>query len=375
MEINPKTQSQPAAVQNNTKQRPKKKLLIGLLVAAAMVLAGGAGAATFYVTQNNKPEKVLADAFTNTVADTLEKKPAVMAGKISFESKGDTPVKVAIGLDGKSSGENGQGSADITVDFSGKTYNIKTSAVVFGDEEFYVKVENLQETVNTLVGSQPEFSSYSQIFEPVIAKIDNRWIKVTKDDLKEFGMPDEEKLDKCTSALEAVKLSNPDKKALKKLFKENQFIVAGEELGSESISGEKSFHYKLDFNNQAAENFAKQVINLESFAEVKRDCELDEEKIADGFKEGDSKTKKDDVKPVVELWVGKKSRRPTKFRVAASDKEFAVDFDTTVKFDAKDVTIEKPSSSISITDLKDEIQGIMGQQTGTPSTVSGFDTL
>lgn len=351
-------------------KKSKKKLLIGLVVLAILLVGGGALAAYTYL--NNKPEKVLADALANTASDLTEKKPSAMIGTLTFESKGDSPVKIAVKFDSKASGENGQGSADVTVDFSGKTYNVKASGVVFGEEEFYFKIENLKKTIATLIGNQPEFATYSQLVDPIVAKIDNRWIKVTKADLQELGMADEQTVDKCTTALQNLKLSKDDTKQLKKLFKQNQFIVAGETFKAEKVGDEDSFHYKLDFNNQAAENFAKQVIAMPSLSGVKTDCGIDEKDITDGFKKEDSTASKTETKPVVELWVGKKSRRPTKFKVSANDKDVTVDFTTQVNLNARDISIEKPTSSVSVDELKAEFEKIVPSAS---SNVSGFENL
>lgn len=337
--------------------KSKKPLLIGVIL-AVIVLAGAALAGT-YVYMNNKPEKVLADAFANTASDLLDKKPASTIGELSFESKGDTPAKVNLKFDGKSNGENGQGSAEVTVTFDGKTYNVKTSAAVFGEDEFYFKIENLKKTVDTLVANQPEFKLYTSTLDPIISKLDNQWIKVTKDDLKQFGMVDEQKVDKCSAAVQNLKLSKDDKKQLKKLFKENQFIVASEKLKTEKAADESSFHYKLDFNDKAAESFAKQVIEMKSLSTVKKDCGIDQKDIEEGFKKSTTEEEKNDVKPVVELWVGKKSRRPTKFKVTASDKEFTLDFNTELKLNTKNVTVEKPTDSISVNELKAEFEKLI----------------
>lgn len=353
----------------------KKRMIISGVILAVLLLLG-IGAFLGYNYLNNKPEKVLADALTNTMSDIVEKKPASTIGQLVFESKGDTPVKATIAFDGKYSGENSQGSAELTVDFSGKTYNIKTSAVVFGEEEVYFKIENLKRTIADIINSRPELDSYSEVIDPLISKIDNRWIRITKDDLKDLGMADEQTVDKCSNALQNIKLSKEDKKQLKKLFKENQFIIASETLQSETVADESSFHYKLDFNNSAAENFAKQVISLKSFEGVKNDCGIDEEDIEDGFKQGsETSQRNNEPKPVVELWVGKNSRRPTKFRVSANNKEVVVDFDTQVKFSDQTVNIEKPSSSVSIKELQAEFEKLVPSANSSQSNVSEFETL
>lgn len=340
---------------------------IGLIIGgfiAILVLAGGVLGAALYMQQNNKPEKVLADALVNTASDILEKKPVAAAGSIMFESKDQNAGKISITFDSASSGENSRGKADVAVEFGGRTYNLKAEAAMFGSDEYYVKLENIRQTLTTLAGSQPGFSQYIAVFEPIISKVDNRWIKVTADDLKQFGSTDVATLDKCAAAVQGVSLSGSDKDELKKLFRENQFIVAGESFDSETIGGESSFHYKLDFNDEAAEQFAKSVVSLSSFEAVKRDCELTEDKLKESLDDARASGNESDVKPVIELWVGKKTRRPTKISVAANDKSVTLDFATEIKLDADNVTVEKPEGAVSVSEIQAEFQKIMMQSSG-----------
>ncbi len=347
---------------NPLPKRKKMKLFIILVLLAIVVVSGGALAAT-YVYMNNKPEKVLADALSNTINDTLEGKPTTTLGSVVFESKGAQAAKVTVKFDSKISGENSSASADATVAYEGKTYSLKTSTAVFGDSEYYFKIENLKKTVGSIVTAQPAIGTYVAPMDPIITKLDNNWVKVTKEDLKQFSGTGEQDFDKCTEAVKNLKISTPDQKQLKKLFKENQFIVASENLKIEAIEGEKSFHYKLDFNNAAAEKFAKQVIAMESFKTIKADCEINEKQIEEGFKQAKDSSKSSKIKPVIELWVGKASRRPTKLRVSAHDKDVTLDFNTQVKLGASGVDIQKPSSFITVNELKTEFEKL--QQTNT----------
>lgn len=345
--------------------RKKVGLFIGAAVFIFAVLAVGV-TAFLLVQQNNKPEKVLADALVNTASDILEKKPSTSVGSFEFVSKGDNPASIKVAFEGASSGENGKGSADVTVDFAGQQYTIKSAATVFGSEEYYVKIENLKQTLEALASNQPDFSQFVESFEPIISKIDNQWVRITKSDLKEFGALDEEKLDACANTLENLQLSRDDKKQLKRLFSENQFIVAGETFAAETASGEKSFRYRLDFNDKAAENFAKQVLEMQSFTQLKKDCDIDEAEIKDQLSDASNSTESRE-KPVVELWVGKKTRRPTKFHVSTKDKDVTVDFNTELRLGAEGVTIEKPSKSISIQEVQREFQKITNQSAGAAS--------
>lgn len=355
----------------NLRKSNKKGLFIGFALAFVFLLTGG-GAFAFYTYQNNKPEKVLADALANTISSFGEKSSSTTLGSLTYEYKGDQSVKVKVAFEGKATGEDGQGSADITLDFAGRTYTVKTSAVVFGEDEVYFKVEKLKALVDQLLANNPEAAAYGEYVNPIVAKIDNRWIKITKDDISKLSSASKDEVDTCTEALKSFKISKNDSKQLKKLFNENQFIIVSEKLKNETAANENSFHYKLDFNNAAAEGFAKQVITLESFKSITQSCELDEKKIAEGFKDAKDGVAKEASKPVVELWVGKEKRRPTKFRVSADDKDVTVDFSSEFRLGAENVLIEKPKTSVSITDLKEEFENLMpsggAPQTSTRST-------
>lgn len=353
----------------NLRKSNKKSLFICFALALIVLLSGG-GAFAFYTYQNNKPEKILADALANTVSSFSEKSSSATLGSLTYEYKGDQTAKVKIAFEGRATGESGEGSADITIDFAGRTYSVKASAVVFGEDEVYFKVEKLKALVDQLLSNNPEVADYGEYVNPIVAKVDNRWIKVTKNDIGKLSGADKDEVDKCTEALKSLRVSKDDSVQLKKLFKENQFIVVSEKLKNEAAANENSFHYKLDFNNAAAEGFAKQVITLESFKDITKRCELDEKKIAEGFKDAKDGAAKEASKPVVELWVGKKTRRPTKFRVSADDKDVTVDFSSEFRLGAEDVLIEKPKTSVSITDLKEEFERIMPSATSAQADVS-----
>lgn len=362
----PAQPSQQLPPQPAASKKSKLPLIIIAAVVLLTVLAGGAFA--MYSSLNNKPEKVLADALSNTASDVLSDKPTTAVGSLSFESKAETPLKVTLNFDAKASGSNSSGSLDASVTLAGQVYKLKTSVAGFGDSEYYFKIENLKQTVASIKNTQPEFATYTQYIDPLVNKLDNQWIKVTKDDLKQLSGVSETSVDKCSAALSNIKLSKGDQKKLKSLFKNNQFIVASEKLTTEKVADEDSFHYKLDFNNKAAVSFAKQVVALDSFKTLKADCDISDSKIDDSLK-ADTTDKTGDVKPVVELWVSKSTRRPTKFRVSGQDKDMTLDFSSQFKFNATNITIDKPSNAESINDLKADFEKIL------PSSTSNLESL
>lgn len=355
---------------------PKRKFGIKKVMLVALVLlvaAGGGGAYAYYTVMNNKPEKVLADALSNTMTDVLDRKPMTSVGNLQYVQKSENGMKVTLDFSAKQADENYQSEATLQVEAAGRTIiNVKGAAIGFSkDEEAYVKFDNLKETVEQLkdvLGGQMDTSPYNALIE----KIDGKWIKIDAAALSELGFDAaEEKVSKCTEAFTNLRIAKPDQKNIKEIFLRNQFAIASEKLDSESVDGEKSFHYKLDFNEDASVQFAKELVELESFKTVKADCGIDTSQFDKAKSSADSVTSavKDEVKPVFELWVGTQSRRPTRAKVTVDDKSFTAEFVSNVKIDAKDVSIDKPTESIYIVDLMKEFESVLGASTDIPSSL------
>lgn len=341
-------------------QKPKNNKLfkIILLVATVVLLFGAGGVLAYYQIMNNKPEKVLADAMVNSLTDILNKKPTKFAGMFSFETKSDQKFKISIKFDGQNSGENSTANTEAKINFAAYEYNIKTTAMVFGENEIYVKFGNVEETLDTVAKNSPLIATYVNEFKPVIQKIDNRWIKITNDDLKQLGSGERD-LDKCTKSYNNLKFSKQDTKKLKQLFKENQFIIVSQQKANEKINGESSFHYIIDFNNQVTQKFFEQVIELPSMERVKQDCEINKSDFQQSAKKFEEQS--NSAKPIFELWIGRKSRRPTKVSVKASNTEATLDFNSTIKLGASPIEFVRPNNTISIIELKRDVEARLSQ--------------
>ncbi len=194
-----------------------------------------------------------------------------------------------------------------------------------------------------------------QSFDPIIKKVDGTWIRITTSDIDQFSGSSDLKAEKCSEAVQQLRLSKDDQSQMKKLFDQNQFIEAKEVYDNQAIDGDTNFHYLIDFNDKHAQQFIKSAVKLQSFKQVVEDCDIDIEDI--GKTNSSSEDKPEEVK--FELWVSTNTRRFTKIRVQVSDKELTLDFDSKVKFDAQNVTIEKPSEFITIEQLQNDIQALM----------------
>lgn len=348
-------------------QQPKKRLRINKKIFAILIVVflflGGGGAFAYYTIQNNRPEKVLADALSNTMTDLLDRKPSSAIGSLKYEFKGDDSATVTIDYTSKMDGDNYHNEATLKAKYGDTEFSMNGSIIGVGTDAVYVKFDNLQKTIDQLTQSNPEYSTLSDPYKVIIQKIDGNWIKIDKESLVEYGfVQSEEEVDKCTTAVTNLRISEGDQKELKTIFLNNQFAIASEKLDSEDVDGESSYHYKLDFNEEASIEFTKAVINLESFKTVKDDCKLsteDYDKQLQSLKEN-SEQSADEVKPVIELWVGSKTRRPTKLKVTMDDSSLTMEFISTIKINGEGISVQAPEESINLKDLKADIEATFG---------------
>lgn len=357
--------STPQATVAQKRRFSGKKLFVAV---AAVLLLGLGGSAYAYISiMNNSPEKVLADALANTMTDMLDGKPlqAVSNMKIEFEENGQ-PIVLTIDMDTKLVGENGAMNAKVRVE-AGPLLDISASgSVVAAGNTMYLRLNDVQKTVNDIVRMDPQMRLVADEMRPLIQKIDGQWIKIDEQSIAKYGLVETDKdLGKCTQALTDLRISEQDKKRVKEIFKNNQFAVASEELPDESIDGDSSYHYKLDLNQEAGVRFIKDFIELESFSRVKADCEI---KFEDIEKELDQIKKQADkeasVKPVFELWVSKKHRYPTKAKVSLDDKKATLEWTTDTKINAENLSVDIPTDAMSIEQFEAEVTQILHSNTG-----------
>lgn len=342
------------------KKRPGKKIL--LVVSMVLLLGMGGGAFAYWQILNNSPEKVLADALSNTLKDVLDKKPIELKGTVKYESKNSrTPFTVAVDLGAKWVGENGETNVKVNVK-ANNTIDVTVNAafVAEGSKAVYFKVNDLQKTIDDVMAMGSPEAKLPPVYDALIKKIDGNWIKIDQETITEVGLSSsEEELSKCTTAFDELRISDGDKGRVKEIFKNNQFAVASEELPSEDVEGESSYHYKLDLNQDAGLRFAKDFIELESFKGVKEACEIKSEDLDKAISDLKNQTDTEatsDVKPVFELWVSKSKRYPTKVKISANEKEISMESITTVNIDAQNLSVEIPTDFITYKDLQKEIE-------------------
>jgi len=373
---------------SNLPRGPKKKLPRAklLLVLVALLIIGFSGGALAYVNiLNNSPEKVLADALANTMKDALDRKPLQLVSNIKLKSKDSkNPYELIIDLDGARVGENGKLTvkAQFITQKPKVDITVSSDMVVQDDKTVYIRLNDLQKSINQIGTTYPLITMMAKGYQPVIEKIDGKWIKFDTESLTKMGLERSEKeINKCTEAAGNLRISDKDSKRVKEIFKQNQFAIASEELPAESVDGDKSFHYKLDLNEEAGILFVKELADLDSFKDLKNECKIKQEDLNKDLQQLKEDKEKSETKPIIELWVSKKTRHITRTLITVDDKEVALTMSANTKINAQNLTVEIPKDSIKLEDLQKDIEDTMQKaqedmyRRTTPADIESEDEL
>ena len=346
----------------------KKMLLVGGIIAAVVVLGGGIAFASWY----QSPDKVLLDSLVNT----SKAKQAGLTGTTTIETK---DVDVSVNLASKSSQETGSIKADVTLklksgQFADEEFKVTADAIAVKKDEVYFKISNLEKALDSFVSSFAESyaDQYRKMgypitdaevgqlrtqlkaqFQGVVGKIDDQWIKMSADDLKDDS-------DESTCVTDAfAKISTDQKLATEILdvYKQHRFLTIKQHLGTK----DGSFGYLLDLDEDAAKKFGEGVESTEFGKELVK-CD------SDMFKKSDSSSKKSDdslKNGRFELWVDEWSHRITRvvFRGESSDTattQMKLSGELKLDYNVKLDDIKAPEGAKSIKEIEADIKALTG---------------
>ncbi len=344
-------------------KKSKKGLIIGLIsLLGVLILGGGLLAVLLVLSLNNKPEKVLADAVSNLVTDTFAGIPVNTKGSFKVVNKGEGQSVSEVSIEYQAKAEQNavkfQGSsefsADVKVKTGEQTINVSGTIIYSKDKTIYIKLENVRQAVTSILGGNEATAEVLKTIDPIITKIDNKWISITENDIKELAgnQVSTETVSECSGALQKVEVSKADQKAIKRIFKENPFFSVSENLKTEDVNGQASFHYRLDANQPEGKAFITEVGKLDSFKELTQKCG----EAGKGL-ENEVSSETSETKPVIELWVGKKDRRVNRIAVTGDDKEVTVDLSAEAVWNSN-VAVEIPEGATSVQILKQDIENL-----------------
>lgn len=323
----------------------KKKFIIGGIIAGAVLLLGGGMYAAYALWYQN-PEKVLTDAVSNVI----RAKTATYSGTLAMDTK---DVKVRVVFDGKQASDlNGEGNAKITLTSQGKDFVVNGSALVDKDGNLFFKVGNLKTILDDVLKQSGMTSSP---FDELVAKIDNKWIRVSADDLAEYDK-DAGKAQAClTDTMKKIQNDKAVHDSLVKAYENNKFVVIDSSLPGRTINGVDSMGYKLSLNNEAAKKFAEAVNEMQFMKDLQKcDSSFESFKLdASDMKSTTGTTSTETVEVSVSRW----SHEFTQLKVTGKDDDASGEFILEPIF-GKDVTVAAPTDFMTLKELQAEIEKV-----------------
>ncbi|PLS81773.1 hypothetical protein CYG49_01350 [Candidatus Saccharibacteria bacterium] len=334
-----------AAANQDTGSSKRKKIILGVIAGVLILLLASAAAAYAYF---NSSDKVLGDALTKTMtANSLATK-----GTYTYKSKEAGEGDLHVDFDIKS-GENRWVQADISAKTTveERSFKVDSSFIFAAKEDVYFKITNVKDLLLGIFsdGTEANEQEIDQFLSPLAAKVNNKWIKIPKEDLNDTN-PEAAEIDECAAKLDSEIKNNPElTKGVREAYNENSFLVVTEKLPSEQVNGAQSLHYKLKVDEGKLKNFEGDFKQTDLYKRIK-DCSKNEEvfKFDDEFYEDASKS-------TYEVWINKWTHEFT--RIAANgpteNGNYTIKSDLTFN---KTVTIEIPKDSTPIKEIIQEVQ-------------------
>lgn len=231
-------------------KKSKKGLFIGLIIAgAAALLIGGSAVAYTFWYQN--PDKVVSDAIVNAITA----KSVSATG--TLEVKTDD-YKLKIEASGKSTETSSQVGVKLSYTADSINVTVDGEGIFSSEGDIYVKLNDIKKLAAS-IEEQSDGQLSFEMFGAAIEKVDNKWVKIGKEDLGDFS----EEFEKSQKCFADISKQLEEDKAFRRtvenetqaLYKENQFIIVGDSLGSKTINGQGSLGYKLTADAVVADAF------------------------------------------------------------------------------------------------------------------------
>lgn len=235
----------------------KKKLTAIIAVVAVVVLV--IAAVCLYLFWYQNPQKVVTDALINAT----QSKQAAVTGDLNIKTRGGD---VTIGFNGE--GDQSSGKATVAIDAAFEGVELKTQAdlVTATNGDMYVRANDVQKAADALYGqviknmgnSNASAQEAEQIksllkaqFDPIVQKIDNRWIHISAKDVEALS-PELAKAQTCMN--EVRTMIREDKSAMNEIanaYRKHQFIRIDEKLGNK----DGALGYKVSIDKAVSKQF------------------------------------------------------------------------------------------------------------------------
>lgn len=356
-------------------KKSKKALLIGLIVAGVLAVLGG-GSALAYTFWYQNPEKVVMDGLVGA----MTARTANVDGTMAFVSKDADFTMTLSNRGGMQDGAMMSAKMAIKDKTSGSTIELEGDGIYAQNGDVYFRVKKAKQALDTfsaMIVDQmaksyqeqgqelpkeaiEQMQAYvTQLIQPIVAKIDNQWVKVSVEDMKKVDAKSSEEY-KCTQ--DTTKKLYTDKQTIDQIvamYYRNKFLIIKEQLGNKN----GSLGYVIDIDNGKSDSFGKEFEQLPAYKELlacsKAETETDTK--------DDAKTDDTSATGRVELWIDQWSHSITRIKgdatmkVDGEESKFTMDFATKFNQPAR-VTL--PGDAITIDQLSKEMEDILDTVSG-----------
>lgn len=313
----------------------------------SILLLGGASYSAYAWYQN--PQKVITDSIWGIITT----KSLGVVGNIGLKT--DENSKMSIDMSIKANSEVSGGDYHIKFTNADKSYSFNAGMVIKKTGDVYLKVadsDNIISDLKTTLGL-PEDSNLIVAIDKFVKKIDGTWIKVTNSELKEYS-EDASKSQQCLT--DTIKKYENDKVAIAEietLYNKNQFVIVDKDLGQK----DGNFGYSVKVDEKVAKSFTEGLINTsiyKSLHECDDDFTIDLSDINDAMSVADDDSK---VTGNLNLWINTWSHKIVKIETSIKSDTVSINSSIDIKYD--EVSVSDPSSSMSVADLKSNIEELM----------------
>lgn len=268
--------SEPAVFSPVPPKKSKKGLIIAL--AAVLLLVGGMVGVYFWY---QSPKKVVADAINKASSTKVAKTKIKLSGLTLPESAGATGLSfgdVEMEITGDIEKMSFEYNMTANLELMGKKAPLKAKMMLVDKKDVYFYIEDVSEVVNNLLDSfsksfggmdTTQLDAVRQMIAPVIAKVENQWVKLSLDEL-----PDDAGGKTLTCVTNTLKNFDADKytEQVKAAFKEHNFY----QIDSTKVAG-SNFVINTSVDKDEFKAYGKKIQETDLFKSLTKCSEVEED--------------------------------------------------------------------------------------------------
>lgn len=360
---NPSANTASADATVKTKGKKKTGLIIGLAVAAVAVIGGGVGAIA-YLNWHESPEQTLADAISNVWNAKNIQAEATITGEAKDKDSDFSKIELKMNMIAT---QNAASMSINTLSIDTKengSYNLSVESAYSLDDDIYFKIGGIKEAFdgamkNVDKDEAEELEAISGMVGGVIEVLDNQWIKIDSDLLKEMGVKDQYD---CYKE-KAKALSSEDfKKKVAEIYENHGFIALKDDKVVKTEDGLSYYSIKID--DKESEAFGEEVEKLDEVkaltscfdSEPDTDDDEAEEWDDDLDLEFNDDIKKEDEQRDYDLLVGISGWNHTLKAVEAKSSDDDADMSIKLNLSYDEKAVELPGDAKNAKDLVEELK-------------------